>query len=102
MHLIVKRSQVLIPVALCGMLLIVPSLALAQDSPQVQDATQMMKVPHGPTPKDAQIDQIRQSAAASQRVMQVCSAKVTDDRVVATPEQRRNAGNIAEIGRAHV
>jgi hypothetical protein len=50
MHRIAKRAQALIPVVLCGMILIVPSLASAQGIPQAQDAPRMMKVPHGPTP----------------------------------------------------
>jgi hypothetical protein len=100
MSRIVDRTRALIPVALFGLLLMLPSVASAQDNPQIPDGSQMMKVPHGPTPKDAQAPQaapVKEAAATDlTAVAQVCSAKVTDNIVVSTAAQRRNARMIAE------
>lgn len=92
MYSVTRRFRILIRFALYGTVLGLPSVAFAQG----QDAVRAMTVPHGPTANQAQSEQVRQDAAVAQQVIQVCSAKVTDDRIVATPEQRRNAGNIAQ------
>ncbi len=72
-----------------------------------QEAPQIVKVPHGPTSaKDGQAAQLKESATATAEseaattaaatVKQVCSAKVSDNVIVATAAQRKHAGNIAE------
>jgi len=101
MHTRTRISSASVVLALGTTLLASSNTGLAQSADQAPDVIRMQSVPHLQRPlatedaDRAQSSITAQTTSATPMVTQLCKAKVTDNIVVATAAQRKQAGNIA-------
>lgn len=79
---------------LCGTLIALPSTVLGQSVDQLADA-RMQRMPHAQRVNQEQPIHHTQRASQTLEITQLCKLSVTDEKIVATAEQRKRAGEIA-------
>ena len=81
--------------ALCGILLALSSTVPAQSVDQRPGAARLQLIPHTQRLYQSQSTGRAQSPSPTPQITQLCKPSVTGDKIVATAEQRKRAGDIA-------
>lgn len=82
-------------IALCALVPAPVSTVRAQSADQIPDIPRAQPVPHAQRGIQAASTDQTHTAAATAKVAQLCKPSVTDEVIVATAEQRKQAGDIA-------